>query len=140
MRCKLGRALFYPLRRVGVRVYHQERTVGVVPVLRRRVEHVQVPVAAAAAVDEEAETLLAGLPQPVADRLREVDLLPSGLGLVQRDGDGVRYRLAKFLEFNILVLIFDYCRVRLRYKMPYRRCQPGRPLSGDGVWLKKGIQ
>lgn len=88
-----------PLRGVGIGVDHQEGPVGVA--LFRAVaavEHVEVPVTTAAAVDEEPEGFPAAVAQPRTHHIREVDLLPSGLLVVE----GERHRrggfVAKFLQ------------------------------------------
>lgn len=67
----------------------EEGSVGVRPLVPLGVEEVDVPVGAAAAVHEETQLLLAGVGQPGADGVGEVNFLPAAVGLVQSYGDGV---------------------------------------------------
>lgn len=83
---------------VGIHVDDQERSVGVRPLVPLRVEDVDVPVGAAAAVYEETQLLLAGLGQPGANGVGEVDLLPAAVGLVQGYGDRVCGYAVELLE------------------------------------------
>lgn len=86
------------LRGRGVRLYDQERPVGVRPPVVLLVEQVHAPVAAAVAVGEEA--------QPGADVAREpprhgaghVDLLPPRPGVVQGQGRGRFREVAELLK------------------------------------------
>lgn len=88
----------HALRRAGVGVDDEEGPVGVALLVHLGVEEVDVPVAAAAAVDEELELVLAGLGQPLLHGLGEVELLPTALGLLQAEGDGVRRRTVEVLQ------------------------------------------
>jgi hypothetical protein len=88
----------HPSRSAGVRADHEERPVRIALLLRLGVEQVHVPVAATAAVHQEAQLLLAGLGQPLLHGLGQVHLLPPAAGLVQGQGHGVRGRLVERLR------------------------------------------
>ena len=91
------------LRGRGVGLYDQEGPVGVRPPVAVPVEQVDVPVAAAAAVGEEAQPGADVAREPPLDGAGHVDLLPAGPGVVQGEGRRRFREVAELLEENGVV-------------------------------------